>query len=182
MSLYILSMINLGKLEEAAQVTKELDRYHNEEGLVYGPKENQNSITGSQGKSLKVETTALAIMAYIRTDYVLYRKQIELSVKYISSQVSERSFFYSTQATYLCLRALVDYYSIVPAISGSGDFALYLDGKLVERKPFDTLFIDDPTTISFYNFSQSITEAYDGKANDFNIQIIMENGRDLDYT
>ena len=40
MSLYILSMINLGKLEEAAQVTKELDRYHNEEGLVYGPKEN----------------------------------------------------------------------------------------------------------------------------------------------
>ena len=40
MALYILSMINVGKLSEAAQVTKDLDRYHNEEGLVFGPKEN----------------------------------------------------------------------------------------------------------------------------------------------
>ena len=40
MSLYILSMINLGKLEEAAQVTNDLDRYQNEEGLVYGPQQN----------------------------------------------------------------------------------------------------------------------------------------------
>jgi hypothetical protein len=35
----------------------------------------------------------------------------------------------------------------VPAISGSGEFAFYLDGKLIERKPFDTLIITDPTVI-----------------------------------
>ena len=42
--------------------------------------------------------------------------------------------------------------------------------------------IADPTVISNHNFSQAITEAYDGKANDFNIQIQMENGKDLEYT
>jgi hypothetical protein len=40
MSLYILSMINVGKLQEAKEVTKDLDRYHNEEGLVFGPYDN----------------------------------------------------------------------------------------------------------------------------------------------
>ena len=41
--------------------------------------------------SLKVETTALAVKAFIRTDYQLYRDEIELSVKYISNSVSEPS-------------------------------------------------------------------------------------------
>ena len=182
MSLYILSMLNVGKVNEAKDASKILIKYQNEEGLVYGPEENQISITQSLGMSLKVETTALAVKAFIRTDYQLYRDEIELSVKYISNSVSEPSYFYSTQATYLCLRALVDYYSIVPAISGSGEFAFYLDGKLIERKPFDTLIITDPTVIQTYDYSELLTQAYDGTSNDFNVQIKMENGKDLEYT
>jgi hypothetical protein len=40
MSLYILSMLNVGKVNEAKDASKILIKYQNEEGLVYGPEEN----------------------------------------------------------------------------------------------------------------------------------------------
>ena len=68
----------------------------------------KTSITRSSGKSLKVETTSLAVLFLLKAGNIRYATAIKLAVEFLQTQIQDGSFG-STQATVLALKALTEY-------------------------------------------------------------------------
>ena len=82
-----------------------------------------------------------------------------------------------TQSTVLSLRALVLYFQYFSGIKGSGTFALYYNGDLVEEKPFDTQS-EDVSSLSSFDFSDSLNKVYNGEEN-FKIELKIKNSKTM---
>jgi len=95
-----------------------------------------HSITRSTGKSLKVETTSIIILAFLKSrepDMKVVNKAIE----YIRSCRSAYGGFGSSQATVLALKAINEYSKYTKRIRESGAIAIYVDGKQVMKKNYE---------------------------------------------
>ncbi len=84
------------------------------------------SIVGSTGQSLDVETTSLATLAWLRDP--AYAGNVEKAMKYLAD-VCQGGRYGSTQSTVLALRAIVAYDKSRAHPKGSGSVRLYVDGK-----------------------------------------------------
>lgn len=117
-----------------------------ENGKVSGAK---SSITRSSGKSLDVETTALATLAFMGDSKYAgsYASGAEKGVKFIVSSIKDGSYG-STQATILSLKVLVVYLKN-SKLNGSGTFVLSINGEEVKSYPFDNTTKSE--TIDFTN-------------------------------
>lgn len=84
----------------------------------------KSSITRSSGKSLDVEVTALATLAFMKDSKFSgnYAGGAEKGVKFIVSSIKDGSYG-STQATILALKVLVVYLKN-SKMNGSGTFVL----------------------------------------------------------
>jgi uncharacterized protein YfaS (alpha-2-macroglobulin family) len=103
-----------------------------------------HSITYSQGQSLTIETTALAIMALLKAD----NKNIEVlnrAVNYLVSSRSGSGVFSSTQGTILSLKSLTEFAKFSKKASEDGTIAIYVDGKKAVEKNYKA---GDKTVIS----------------------------------
>lgn len=88
---------------------------------------NEGTITMSGGVAMKVEATALAILAMLKSDNI-DEKALTKSVKYLMSTRSNGSFG-STQSTVLALKALIAYSRYSKKTKTSGTLVVFVNGQ-----------------------------------------------------
>ena len=94
-----------------------------------------HSITYSQGNSLVIETTALAIMAILKSKDK-EPKALNHAVQFITSARSGSGVFSSTQGTILALKALTEYAKFSKKTTEDGTIVVYIDNKKVAEKSY----------------------------------------------
>lgn len=127
------TMHNLGKADKAKQAVSELLKTQAANGSFTGTK---TSITSSRGQSLTVETTALAVIALIKTK-TANAKALQGAVKSIVKVRSGHGGFGSTQATILALKSLVEYAKFSKKTDEAGTIEIYVDGTKVAEQAYE---------------------------------------------
>jgi A-macroglobulin TED domain/Carboxypeptidase regulatory-like domain/MG2 domain/Alpha-2-macroglobulin family len=107
----------------ATTLVQQLVHLQDEAGTLQG---KTHSVMGSSGENLKIETTSLAVLAFLKTNYqgVALQKAIDFIIK------SKNEYGYgSTQSTVLALKALVEYAKQGNAQAADGNLVVMIDGK-----------------------------------------------------
>ncbi|WP_224243248.1 MG2 domain-containing protein [Hyalangium gracile] len=114
-----------GDAAEARKLMERLAAKQGKEGVVEGGKQ---SIVGSMGETLQIETTALAVLAWLRDSS--YAANVQRSMKFLASSC-EGGRYGSTQSTVLALRAIVAFDKAQAAKRSGGAVRVYVDGQPV---------------------------------------------------
>jgi hypothetical protein len=94
-----------------------------------------HSITYSQGQSLTIETTALSIMALLKSPNK-DAGALTRAVQYLTGTRSGSGVFSSTQGTILALKALTEYAKFSKKTNEDGTIVIYIDGKKAAEKSY----------------------------------------------
>jgi hypothetical protein len=129
-SLVAISLANRDRKPEAETLLRKIAKAQKADGSLEA---KQTSITGSGGRDLAIETTALAILGWLKTDALAFDEPIRNSVKWISQQRGGFGGFGSTQSTILALKALIAHAKANKRIPVPGELRLFIgDRKLAE--------------------------------------------------
>jgi hypothetical protein len=109
-----------------------------------GWKKAGHSITRSGGENLQIETTALAVLALLRTG--TNDEAVERGVEWLVRHRRGLGAFGSTQATVLGLKALTAYHAARPQARSAGTVALYVNGQKIGEKRYEP---DDKNALVF---------------------------------
>ncbi len=111
----------------AANVLKTLLAKQDKEGFWEG---KTHSITRSTGEGLQIETTALAVLAMLKSkDKPM--QNLQSGINYILSKRSPYGSFGNTQSTVLALKALTEYAKFAKQTQEDGTVEVYLDDKKI---------------------------------------------------
>ena len=113
-----------GDATSAEILLKKLATAASDNGAVEGA---ATSITGSGGDALAIETTSLALLAWLRNDEQ-WAAQVEQSIKWLFER-SKSGRFGSTQSTILALKAINAYDAARSAPKPPGSVQLYVNGN-----------------------------------------------------
>lgn len=138
------SLVNRSRTEEGVKLLQVVAEVQKEDGHLDA---EQTSITGSGGQALQIETTALAVLGWLKADPVKFTKVIDKAVKWIGTQRGGYGGFGSTQSTILALKALIAFARQNKKTAENGELTLHVDGKKVASLPFkagvaETLTLD----------------------------------------
>jgi uncharacterized protein YfaS (alpha-2-macroglobulin family) len=129
------------------------------------------SVVGSGGEALTIETTALAVTAWLKNKR--YTENVEKSIKYLA-EVCKAGRYGSTQSTVLALRAIVAYDKSRAKPTSPGTLQLVVDGKEIgEPVKFDK---DTTGAIELPAFAEMLTV---GK---HEVQVKMADGSQMPYS
>ncbi|MBL7922114.1 MAG: hypothetical protein JNJ40_17500 [Bacteroidia bacterium] len=93
-----------------------------------------HSITYSQGQSLTVETTAMAIMAILKSNK--NAKELNDAVQFLVSARSGYGVFSTTQGTVLALKALTEFAKYSKKTTEDGTIELFVDNKKIGTRSY----------------------------------------------
>ena len=113
-----------GDAATAGLLMKKLAAKQNGKGFVDG---GTQSIVGSTGQSLAIETTAFATLAWLRAGNE-YVGNVEKAIKGLA-EASKDGSYGATQSTVLALRAVLEYDRVRSAGRKPGSVKLLVDGK-----------------------------------------------------
>ncbi|MCI0680969.1 MAG: hypothetical protein L0Y71_02595 [Gemmataceae bacterium] len=123
-ALVALGHLGSGKTNEALALAKALKDNQKDDGRLDG---TQTSITGSQGRSLQLETTALCVLAWLKANRPdEFHANVEKAVKWINAQRSGQGSFGATQSTILALKALIAHTRDSKKIAEDGQLSVKL--------------------------------------------------------
>ena len=129
------------------------------------------SVIGSGGEALAIETTALAVLAWLKNPH--YSENVQKSLKFLAENCKAGRFG-STQSTVLALRAIVAYDKSQARPTNPGHLQLIVDGKSVgEPVPFDQ---NTTGAIVLPGFAELLTP---GK---HQVQVVMKDGSKMPYS
>jgi hypothetical protein len=95
------------------------------------------SITGSGGRDLQIETTALSLLAWLKAKRPdQFNVPTQKAVKWMGQQRGGTGSFGSTQATILTLKALIAYAKANKKTAEAGELICSIDGRVVGRQAF----------------------------------------------
>ncbi|QRO00824.1 A-macroglobulin complement component [Archangium violaceum] len=114
-----------GEGGEARKLMERLAAKQGKTGVVEG---GTQSIVGSSGETLQIETTALAVLAWLREPSHLVN--VERSMRFLADSC-EGGRYGSTQSTVLALRAIVAYDQARSTKRAPGSVRVYVDGRPV---------------------------------------------------
>lgn len=114
-----------GQKDLARSMMSKLAQQQAKDGSVQGATQ---SIVGSGGEALLVETTSLATLAWLREPS--FSGNVERAIKYLADSCQDGRYG-STQSTVLALRAIVAYDQARAHPKHGGAVRLMVDGKLV---------------------------------------------------
>jgi len=138
------------------------------DGVVAG---GTQSIVGSSGKTLQIETTALAVLAWMREPS--HRGNVERSMKFLAES-SEGGRYGATQSTVLALRAVIAYDKLRGSQLAPGLVRVYVEGRPVGEP------------VRFDGSSQEALKLPDVSAllgpGGRRVELRMEGGAELPYT
>jgi hypothetical protein len=112
-----------GDKATGATLAGKLAELQNKDGLVEG---GTTTIVGSGGVSLQVETTALAVLAWLEDD--AFAGNVERGIKWLAD-ICEGGRYGSTQSTVLALRAILAYDAARSKPKAPGSIELKIDGR-----------------------------------------------------
>jgi hypothetical protein len=134
LSLVAHSLINRGHQDAGISLLKKVAEIQQPDGHLDAA---QTSITGSGGRDLQIETTALTLHAWLKAKRPeLFNKNIQSAVKWLGQQRGGFGGFGSTQSTILALKALIAYAKANKKTAEAGDLIVYLADKEIARKQF----------------------------------------------
>jgi hypothetical protein len=122
-----------GDREAAHKLLDRLQEKHFKDGAVIGA---VTSVTNSGGRDLEIETTALALLGWMRANDPKYATTAKQSTKWISQQRGGYGGFGSTQSTILALKALILHAKKNAHPSENGEFQVLVGGKSVAARKF----------------------------------------------
>src|SRR5580704_12855597 len=126
-------MLLRGDRETASRLLDRLKTKHMKAGAVTGA---VTSITRSGGRDLDIETTALALLGWLRANDPTYAPTVKEASKWISQQRGGYGGFGSTQSTILALKALALHAKKSAHPAESGEFVVKAGGKLAGVRKF----------------------------------------------
>lgn len=121
------ALYKTGDTKKGDEIFGKLMQQQHEDGYWQGKK---HSITCSGGQSLKVETTALAILAMLKPGK-LDANALNKAVKFVVSSRSGYGGFGSTQATILALKSLTEYSKFAKRTNEDGTIEIYAGKKRI---------------------------------------------------
>ncbi|WNG58685.1 A-macroglobulin complement component [Archangium gephyra] len=113
---------------EGAEARKLMERLAEKQGKTGVVEGGTQSIVGSMGETLQIETTALAVLAWLREP--AHAGNVERSMRFLADSC-EGGRYGSTQSTVLALRAIVAYDQARGAKRAPGSVRVYVDGRPV---------------------------------------------------
>jgi uncharacterized protein YfaS (alpha-2-macroglobulin family) len=126
--------LNRDQANEATALLERLVKAQKPEGLIDA---TETSITGSRGRDLQIETTSLAVLAWLKAKRPdQFNAPIQSAIKWIGQQRGGHGGFGSTQATILTMKALLAYARANKKPVEAGEVLIYLDDKVIARQPF----------------------------------------------
>jgi uncharacterized protein YfaS (alpha-2-macroglobulin family) len=129
------------------------------------------SIVGSGGDALRIETTALAVLAWLKNPR--YAANVEQSMRFLAESCKAGRFG-STQSTVLALRAIVAYDQSRARPKAPGSLQLVVDGRAVGPPvPFHE---DSQGAIEMPDIARLMTPG------EHTIQLRMQGGSDMPYS
>jgi len=133
---------NGGQTDAAKKLMKKLADLQADDGHLEG---TQGSITRSGGQSLKVETTALAVLAWLKMPQ--FSPQAKKAVDWILASRGGSGGFGSTQATILALKALIEHSKASRKTPAAGTLVVKRDDLEIGRHEFgpgqtETIVVD----------------------------------------
>ncbi|RKH07475.1 MG2 domain-containing protein [Corallococcus carmarthensis] len=114
-----------GDTAEARKLMGRLASSQGQDGVVGGATQ---SIVGSSGETLNIETTALAVLAWMRDP--AYVGNVERAMKFLAES-SDGGRYGATQSTVLALRAIIAYDKARASKLTPGLVRVYVDGRPV---------------------------------------------------
>ena len=161
-------MASSGDHTTAKRLCNRLADLTEEDGSVGGA---TTSVVGSGGEALSIETTALAISAWL--PFPEFTSEVESSIKYLSEHCKAGRFG-STQSTILALRAIIRYDELRSRPKAAGSIRLLVDGKQVGRP----ITFDDAAheSLTLPDIAGLLTQG------SHQIQIEMADGSDMPYS
>ncbi len=121
---------NAGEAETAGAVLERLAKHQGDDGRVAGA---ATTFTRSGGIALELETTSLAVLAFVRAP--AHTARLEKAMEWLLSTCKGGGFG-STQSTILALRAIVAYDEAHSKPKAAGTLVLSIDGAVVDEVPF----------------------------------------------
>jgi uncharacterized protein YfaS (alpha-2-macroglobulin family) len=157
-----------GDREGADHLLDKLAGKQTENGALSGA---VTSVVGSGGEALAIETTALAVLAWLKNPR--YAENVERSIQYLA-ETCKAGRFGSTQSTVLALRAIVAYDQSRATPKAPGTLQLVIDGSPVG------------TAVEFTAETQGVLELPDAsavlRAGKHQVQIQMTGGSQMPYS
>jgi alpha-2-macroglobulin-like protein len=126
------SAFNLNETKKAEQVLNQLLKLQTVNGSFNG---SSHSITYSQGQSLTIETTALTVLAILKSNKG-NSNTLNSAINFIVQSRQGSGAFSSTQGTILALKALTEYAKQTKKTPEDGELWVYVDGKKVAQQAF----------------------------------------------
>lgn len=114
-----------GDHEEARRLMQRLAALQDKTGMVSG---GTATIVGSGGDALNIETTSLAVLAWLRDP--AFTAAVENGIRYLAERCKAGRFA-STQSTVLALRAIVKYDELRARPKAAGKLAVFVDGQSI---------------------------------------------------
>src|SRR5262249_48045107 len=127
------SLLNRDREADAIVVLRKLAKFQNSTGVINGA---QTSITQSSGRDLQIETTALALVGWLKHNRPEVLKNTDLAHRWLTQQRGGYGGFGSTQATILTLKALVAHARRAKQTAEPGVLTLFIGNKEAARLPF----------------------------------------------
>ena len=127
------SLLNRSMADPAAELLKGLAGTQKPDGHLDGAR---TSITGSGGRDLQIEATALGVLAWLKANRPDYQVNLRSAAKWIGKQRGGSGAFGSTQATILALKALIGYAKINRRPMQPGRLTLTVNGKVLAVRDF----------------------------------------------
>jgi hypothetical protein len=147
LALVALSLINRERTAEGITLLKTLGAAQKEDGHLDALR---TSITGSGGRDLQIETTALAVLGWLKANRPAeFNGFTQKAIKWIGQQRGGYGAFGSTQSTILALKALIAFAKMNKRNAEAGALTLAVGGKVAARMEFpagaqDVMTLDLP--------------------------------------
>ncbi len=128
------SLLNRDRAEEASRLLKTITAAQKPDGHLDAAK---TSITGSGGRDLQIETTALAVLGWLKANRPGdFQRPIQEAVKWIGQQRGGHGSFGSTQSTILALKALIAFTKANKKTAEAGEVRLLVGDAAVDKLRF----------------------------------------------
>jgi hypothetical protein len=134
LSLVANSMLNRERAAEGVALLKKVSAAQKDDGHLDA---ERTSITGSGGRDLQIETTALAVLGWLKANNPTeFNVPLQKAVKWIGQQRGGRGGFGSTQSTILALKALIAFTRANKKTAEPGTITFFVGDKRVASVKF----------------------------------------------
>jgi hypothetical protein len=133
LSLVANSLINRARTKDGAALLRKVAGLQKDDGHLDA---ETTSITHSAGTDLQIETTALAVLGWLKANPGEFNQPVRKAVLWIGKQRGGYGGFGSTQATILALKALIGYTKANKKTAEAGTLTLFVNDRPSARLDF----------------------------------------------